>query len=111
VCSRAHAAGGISDTELEDVVEYDCPHMPDGSCVSDFIDAHPNGATLDEIADVFGVVRETVRQIEMGALARLRAHAGPVADGSADEAIVRRALWRSDRTEPRARRRRPDARY
>ena len=41
-----------------------------------FVNAHPGGATLDEVGVFFGITRERVRQIEARALAKL-AHARP----------------------------------
>ena len=34
------------------------------SCVLDIVDEHPNGLTLDEVGQIFGVSRERIRQIE-----------------------------------------------
>lgn len=38
-----------------------------------FVEAHPHGATLDEVGDALGIVRERVRQIEEQALEKLGA--------------------------------------
>ena len=38
------------------------------------------GATLEEVAEVIGVVRERIRQIEDRALAKLRGEALPIAE-------------------------------
>ena len=46
------------------------PFEEDEACQK-FIEAHPGGATLGEIADYMGVTRERVRQIEFGALRKL----------------------------------------
>jgi hypothetical protein len=37
-----------------------------------FVEEHPGGATLEEVAEVLGVTRERVRQIESKALRKLR---------------------------------------
>jgi hypothetical protein len=37
-----------------------------------FVDAHPDGATLDEVGTALGITRERLRQIETNALATLR---------------------------------------
>lgn len=41
------------------------------SCALDVVDAHPNGATLDEVGLVLNVSRERVRQIEAAAQRKL----------------------------------------
>ncbi len=38
-----------------------------------FVAAHPDGATLEEIGELWGITRERVRQIERAALHQLRA--------------------------------------
>lgn len=45
-----------------------------------FVDAHPEGATLAEVAEALGLVRERVRQIEETALRKIRR-----AEGADDE--------------------------
>lgn len=42
-----------------------------------FVDEHPDGATLEEVAAALGVSRERVRQIESRALRKLRAEFPP----------------------------------
>lgn len=41
------------------------------SCTLDLVDAHEGGMTLDEVAQVLGITRERVRQIEKKALEKL----------------------------------------
>ncbi len=48
--------------------------IDDATCDA-FIAAHPGGATLEEIAEVFGVTRWAVGVWERNALAKLRPHA------------------------------------
>ncbi len=42
------------------------------TCALAFVDAHPDGATADAIAPLFGVCRERVRQIEYAATRVMR---------------------------------------
>lgn len=37
-----------------------------------FVAEHPNGATLEEIAELFGTTRERIRQVEEAALCKLK---------------------------------------
>lgn len=45
-----------------------------------FVNAHPHGATLDEIGAFFGVSRERIRQVEQQAMAKLAAARPELAD-------------------------------
>lgn len=46
--------------------------LPSGACVEAWIEAHPEGATLDEVAREFNLTRERIRQIERDALIKIR---------------------------------------
>lgn len=48
-------------------------HEPSWSEVWDFIEAHPHGGTLEEVAEAFGSTRERIRQVETKALRKLPA--------------------------------------
>jgi hypothetical protein len=66
------------------------------SCTLDVTDAAPDGATLDAVAGVFGVVRERVRQMEVKAFTRATKHAkragldGDVTERDLDDVEVSR---------------------
>lgn len=59
----------VQEAELDLAVRDLSAERP--SCVIDVVDAHPEGLTLDEVGQLFGVTRERIRQIESKALARL----------------------------------------
>lgn len=40
--------------------------------VANFIRNHPGGCTLDDLAPIFGITRERVRQVEAKAVAKVR---------------------------------------
>lgn len=46
-------------------------HEPSDQEIEQFIEAHPHGATYDEIAEVLGVTRQRVPQILNSAIAKV----------------------------------------
>ena len=46
-------------------------HEPSESEISEFLEARPGGGTLEEVASVWGVTRERIRQVEAKALKKL----------------------------------------
>ena len=47
-------------------------HEPSDSEVDAFVAAHPDGGTLEQVASLWGVTRERVRQLEARAVAKLQ---------------------------------------
>lgn len=46
--------------------------LPDGRTVQEFVDAHPGGATQEEVAEALGLPRPQVAHIEAVALRKMR---------------------------------------
>jgi hypothetical protein len=57
--------------EEEDTVSYE-----DDETVKAFVREHPDGATLEEVAQALGLTKQRIHQIEVEALNKLRAHEG-----------------------------------
>lgn len=57
--------------DLADVWDV-IPEEFDHTCVLSFVEAHPDGSTLEEVAEVYDLSRERARQIEVSALARIK---------------------------------------
>ena len=73
------------DVTPDEVVHLDAlPFAEDVACQR-FVDAHPGGATLEEIARVVGFTRERVRQLEEQALSAFRRAAAKVGDIDAED--------------------------
>ncbi len=69
-----------------------CRHfIPNGigyTCSLAFVDAHPEGATCEQVAAVFGCSGEAVRQVEERALRKMRDEDGEAEDDSDNEAAA-----------------------
>ena len=64
---RLHIPGGAPKSWTWEMLAYE-----DDPWARQFVEAHPDGATLELVGEVLGITRERVRQIEEVALRKLR---------------------------------------
>lgn len=67
-CQRHKGAQGAAVPRIDGTTRFD-----DDLEAQAFVDAHPDGATLEEIGETLGRTRERVRQLETAALRKLLA--------------------------------------
>lgn len=70
--SRVYSRLAAGEDALAVYTQQHTIREPSWNEVLDFVESHPDGASLEEIAEVFKCSRERIRQIEDEALAKLR---------------------------------------
>jgi hypothetical protein len=59
------------------IAELRCRDCTAVGTVNDFVDAHPEGADLEEVAEALGISKQGVLRIERHAMGRIRREPGP----------------------------------
>ncbi len=66
-----------SVTCVHGIAEIRCRDCTAVGSVNDFVDAHSEGATAEEVAEALGITKQGVLRIERHAMGRIRREPGP----------------------------------